>query len=173
MILRFITISALVSSALFAQGFGQYGGRRGYNAAGATTAGSGATHTPPTPAQLAAAELTRIARFLKLDSADTSKLTANTTLVGYLETEATALQTDAATLKTAYSTLATDIGTSNTKDAAAQESTIETTASGSLQARVTAAGQVVAELPNAGLSVTLTSAQLTSVSRLLISGGYF
>ncbi len=94
-------------------------------------------------------------------------------LVGYLETEATALQTDAATLKTAYSTLATDIGTSNTKDAAAQESTIETTASGSLQACVTAAGQVVAELPNAGLSVTLTSAQLTSVSRLLISGGYF
>lgn len=169
MISRLFIVPVFITATLFAQGFGGPYGRRTY--AGAN--GSTTTTTPPTPAQLAAAELTRIARFLKLDSADTSKLTANTTLVGYIEAEETALQANAAALKTAYSTLATDIATGNSRDATAQEGTITTAVSSNFQTRVTAAGQVVQALPSAGLSVTLTSAQLTSVARLLIGGGGF
>ena len=159
--LKLFIIPALMVPALFAQG------REGYTRG----AGSGATHTPPTPAQLAANELTMIARLLKLDSADTSKLTGNATLVGYIETEQSSLQTNAAALKAAYSALATDIATNNTKDAGSQETTIETTNNSSFQARVTAASQIVAALPGAGLSVTLTSAQLTSVAQSLVRGG--
>jgi hypothetical protein len=164
MTIRFLIASALITTGLFAQGFG----RR----AGASNGSN--THTPPTPAQLAAAELTRIARFLKLDSADTSKLTGNATLAGYLETEETTLQTNATTLKTAYAALATDVATNDTKDAATQESTIQTGVNSNFLARVTAAGQVVTALPGAGLSVTLTSDQLTGVAKLLISdrGGF-
>lgn len=157
---RFIIISALATSALFAQGFGR---QRGAN--------SGGTHTPPTPAQLAASELTQIGRILRLDSADTSKLTGNTTLVSAIEAEQTTLQANATTLKTAYSTLATDVAGNNTADATAQENTIQTTTASNLKARVMAASQVVAALPGAGLSVSLTSAQLTSVAQFLIRGG--
>lgn len=158
--LKLFIAAALMVPALFAQG------PRGHNGG----AGSGATHTPPTPAQLAANELTMIARLLKLDSADTSKLTGNATLVGYLETEQSSLQANASTLKTAYGALATDVATNNTKDASSQVSTIEAATNSNFQTRVTAATQVVAALPGAGLSVTLTSAQLTSVAQALIHG---
>ncbi len=164
---RLLIIPALITTGLFAQGFGGPYGRR------AGTSNASSTHTPPTPAQLAAAELTRIARFLKLDSADTSKLTGNATLAGYIEAEETTLQGNATTLKTAYTALATDVATGNTNDATTQEGKIQTAVNGDFQARVTAASQVVAALPGAGLSVTLTSAQLTSVAQLLIGGGGF
>jgi hypothetical protein len=81
--LKFFLFPALMAAALFAQR-------------------PNSTHTPPTPAQLAANELTRIARFLKLDSANTSKLTGNTALVGDIEAEQTALQASSASLKAAY-----------------------------------------------------------------------
>ncbi len=163
MIQRILITPVLITTALFAQGFGgQFASRR--------STGSAASRTAPTPAQLAAAELTRIARFLRLDSSDTSKLTGNASLVGYIETEQSALLTNAATLKTAYSALATDIATNNSKDAAVQQTTIQTTVNSGLQVRVTAAGQVTGALPSAGLSVSLTPAQLTSVARLLIGG---
>jgi hypothetical protein len=129
------------------------------------------SHTPPTPAQLAANQLTRIAQFLKLDSANTSKLTGNASLVGDIETEQTVLQANAATLKAAYSTLATDIATNNTSDAAKQESTIETTINSNFRARIAAAGKVVPALPSAGLSVTLSPTQLAGVAQLLLNGG--
>jgi hypothetical protein len=48
------------------------------------------THAQPTLVQLSANQLSRIARFLKLDSADTFKLTGNTSLAG--QAEQTALQ---------------------------------------------------------------------------------
>jgi hypothetical protein len=129
------------------------------------------SHTPPTPGQLAANQLTRVARFLKLDSANTSKLTGNASLVGDIETEQSALQANVATLKAAYSTLATDIATNNTSDAAKQEGTIVTMINSNFQARIAAAGKVVSALPNVGLSVTLSPTELTGVAQLLLNGG--
>ena len=144
MILKLSIIAAFITTTMFAQGFGGQYGRRSYNPAAQASGGS---VTVRTPAQLAAAELTRIARFLKLDSADTSKLTGSSTLVGFIEAEQTTLQTNAAALKTAYTALATDLATNNTKDSAAQETTIQNTVNSSFTARVTAASQVVTALP--------------------------
>jgi hypothetical protein len=149
---KFLIFPALMATVLFAQR-------------------PATSHTPPTPGQLAASQLTRIARFLKLDSANTSKLTGNASLVGDIETEQSALQANAATLKAAYGTLATDISNSNTSDAAKQESTIEATVNSNFQARIAAAGKVVSALPSVGLSVTLSPAQLAGVAQLLLNGG--
>jgi hypothetical protein len=149
---KFLICSALMAAVMFAQR-------------------PRTSHTPPTQGQLAANQLRRIARFLKLDSADTSKLTGNASLVGEIETEQTALQANAATLKAAYSTLATDIVTNNTSDAAKQESTIEAALNSNFQTRIAAAGKVVSALPSVGLAVNLSSTQLTSVAQLLINGG--
>jgi hypothetical protein len=158
---KFLIVPALMAGALLAQ---DPGPRRG-------AAGTG-THTPPTAAQMAANELTMIARYLKLDSADTTKLTGSTALVADIESEQATLQANAATLKTAYTALATDIATSNTKDVATQVSTIETTTASSLAARVKAAGLVVAALPGLAFATAPTPAQLTGVAQMLVGGGF-
>jgi len=160
--LRFLIIPALMASALLAQGPG--GPRRG----SATTG----TRTPPTAAQLAANELTMVARYLKLDSADTTKLTGDTGLVAAVEAEQATLQTNAATLKTAYAALATDIATNITKDIPTQVGTIETTTASNLAARVKAAGVIVAALPSLAFATAPTTAQLTGVAHMLIGSGF-
>jgi hypothetical protein len=162
---RFLVVTALISVTVFAQGPGGrgFGGPR--NAAG--------KGTPPTPAQLAANQLTMIARYLKLDSAQTSALTGDTALVSEVETAQGVLQSNATTLKTAYSSLAADIAAGNTGDEAKQESTIETTDAAGLQARATLAAQILAALP--GLGITTTSTQQAGVAQMLVrgSGGRF
>jgi hypothetical protein len=102
MTLRFL-ISALITTALFAQV------RGGFGRPGSANGNSSRSSTPPTAAQLAAGQLQTVARFLGLDSAQTSALTENTTLVTELTSEETTLQSNATTLQTDYSALATDL----------------------------------------------------------------
>lgn len=157
----FLIVATLTAATAFAQGPGGRGFAHRNNTTG--------THTPPTPAQLAANQLTVIARYLGLNSSQTSALTGDTALVTEVETEQSALQNNATTLKTAYSTLATDIASGNTGDESKQQSTIEATNAADLQARVTLAGQVLAALP--GLGITATSSQQAGVAQLLVRGG--
>jgi hypothetical protein len=157
-------IPALMATSVLAQGPGGFGGRR---PDGVTR---GTPRTPPTAAELAANELTLIARFLKLDSALTSALTGDTGLVADLTTEQTTLQTDAATIRAADKALAADVAAGNTTDEAVQEATIETTTEVGLQARVTAAGQVLSALP--GLGISVSPAQAARLAQMLIGGRF-
>jgi hypothetical protein len=158
-------IPALITSSLFAQGpggFGRYGRPNG---------NSNTSPTPPTPAQLAARQLQSVARFVGLDSAQTSALTGNTTLTGELTTEETTLQANAMTLKTDYSTLATQL-ISSPSAVPAELTTIEGLVSANLALRVTAAGQIIAALQ--ALSPALSSpqtAQLPNLVQRLVGGG--
>jgi hypothetical protein len=158
--LKLLIIPALMTTALLAQGPGGPGGPR---------RAAASTHTPPTAAQMAANELTMIARYLKLDSAQTSSLTGNSALVTDIEAEQAGLTSAGTALKTAYGNLATAVsgGTSPT----AAETAIATASASSLAARVAAAGQVLTALK--GLGITLTTAQETGVAQLLIRGGGF
>jgi hypothetical protein len=124
---------------------------------------------PPSPAQLAADELTMIGRFLKLDAAGISKLTGDSLLVTDLTNEQTTLQTEGEALRKARKALATDVATGNSADAITQENAIQTAETAALQARVTAAGQVLAELPKLG--DTVSSTQATSLAGMLTGGG--
>jgi hypothetical protein len=161
----FLITATLTATSALAQGPGGFGDHRP-NGDGTR----GASRTPPTAAQLAANELTMVARFLKLDSALTSALTGDTGLVADLTTEQTTLQANATTISAAYKALATDVAAGKTADETAKEATIETTNNLSLQARVTAAGQVLSALPSLGISVSST--QAASVTRMLIGGRF-
>jgi hypothetical protein len=164
--LRLLIIPALMATALFAQGPGGPGGfgpRR-------DSAGGAGTHTPPTAAQLAASQLTMIARYLRLDSAQTSTLTATTDpLVAALTTEETALQGYAATLKTAHTALVASIVAGAPSTSA--EGTIEMTNASILSTRATAAALVLQTLPSLGIAVSTT--QATGLAQMLSGGGGF
>jgi hypothetical protein len=158
-------IPVVMATSLFAQGPGGFGRPGGPNG------NSNTSSTPPTPAQLAARQLQLAARFLNLDSAQTSALTGNTALSSELTTEETTLQNNAATLKTDYSTLATQlIGAPAATPA--ELTAIEPLITANLQTRVTIAGQIVAALQ--ALSPALSSqqtAQLPNLVGVLVGGG--
>jgi hypothetical protein len=135
-------------------------GPRGYNR------NSNTSQTPPTPAQLAARQLQAIARFLGLDSAQSSALTGNTNLASELTTEETTLQTNAATLKTDYGTLAADL-LSSPASIPAEVTTIQTLLNADFQARITAAGQIVSALQALSGNVALTSQQTAKLPNLV------
>jgi hypothetical protein len=161
----FLIVATLTATSVFAQGPGGFGDHRP-NGGGP----QGTSRTPPSAAQLAANELTMVARFLRLDSALTSALTGDTGLVADLTTEQTTLQTNAATISAAYKALATDVAAGKTADEAVQETTIETTNNLGVQTRVTAAGQVLSALP--GLGISLSSTQAANLARMLIGGRF-
>jgi hypothetical protein len=163
--LTFLIVATLMITPVFAQGPGGFGNNR--PGLGGTW---GTPRTPPSAAQLAANELTMVARMLRLDSALTSTLTGDTGLVADLTAEQTTLQTDALALSAAYKALASDVAAGKTADEAVQESTIESTNNLSLQARVTAAGQVLSALPSLGISVSST--QAASLAHMLIGGRF-
>jgi hypothetical protein len=151
-ILAFLGLS--IASSLFAQGRPDFDrGRK----------------NPPTPAQLAANELTMIGRFLRLDAAGISKLTGDSLLVTDLTNEQAALQSSGNALRAARKALAADVASGNSADAVAQQNAIQTAETAALQARVTAAGQVLAELPKLG--ITVNSNQATALAQMLTGGG--
>ena len=166
--LRLLIIPALMATALFAQGQGGFGGRRGTNG---NANRSSVPQSQLTPAQLAARQMEMVATFLHLDSDQTSALMENTALLGLLTTEATTLETNAATLKIQYSTLATQlIGAPSATPA--ELSAIQGLITTDLQLRVTAAGEIVSALQN--LSPALSTQQSASLPRLigaLVGGG--
>jgi hypothetical protein len=162
-VMKLLVIPVLIATALLAQGPGGFAGRRG--------ADGNSNKTPPTAAQLAARELHRIATFLRLDSAQTSALTGNSTLVGQLTAEETSLQANAATLKTDYSTLATQlIGAPSVTPA--ELATIESLRNTDLQLRITAAAQILSALQilSPGLSTEQT-ANLPGLIHMLAGNG--
>ena len=141
-----------------------FGGRRGNATPGPHT------FTPPTAPQLAAGQLTHIARFLKLDSAATSKLTGDAVLVADFEAQQTTHQKNATALSAAYAALAADLAPGgNAADSVKQEGIINTANSSNLAAGIAVAQAVLAELPHLG--ITVTAAQATGVARMLIGGG--
>jgi hypothetical protein len=170
--LQFVIIPALVipvlmSTVLLAQDPSappNFGGRR-------ANANSGSnTFTPPTPAQLGAGQLTSIARYLKLDSATTSKLTGDASLVSDIETQQATRQANATALSAAYAALAADLAPGGSgADLVKQEGIINNANSSNLAAGVAAAQAVLTELPHLG--ITVTSAQSAGVARMLIGGG--
>jgi hypothetical protein len=161
--LRLLITSALIVTALSAQGPGAFRGRRGND--------GNSPSTPPTAAQLAARELQRSATYLGLDSAQTSALTSNTALVSKLTSEQTTLQTNQATLKTDYSTLATQViaGPAATP---AELAAIQGLVNTNLQLRVTAAGEIVAALQSLTPALTAEqTAKLPGLVGMLATGG--
>jgi hypothetical protein len=163
-----LVIPVLMGTVLLAQDPGappSVGGRRG----NATSAPH--TFTPPTAAQLAAGQLTNIARYLKLDFLATSKLTGDATLVADIETEQTTRQKNATALSAARTALAADLAPGgNAADIVKQETIINTANSSNLAAGIAAAQTVLAELPHLG--ITVTSAQATGIAQMLIGGGF-
>jgi hypothetical protein len=159
-----LLIPVLITTSLFAQGPGGFGRPGGPN--------SNASPTPPTPAQLAARQLQAVARFLDLDSAQTSALTGNTTLTSELTTEETTLQTNATTLKTDYSTLATQL-ISSPSAVPAELTAIEGLMNANLQLRVTAAGQIIAAVQALSGNLALSSQQTAKLPNLIgmLAGG--
>lgn len=150
----FPLVGLFIASSLFAQGRPDFD--RG-------------PKNPPTPAQLAANELTMIGRFLRLDAAGISKLTGDSLLVTDLTNEQAALQSSGYALRAARKALAADVAGGNSADAVTQENAIQTAETAALQARVTAAGQVFAELPKLG--ITVNSNQATALAQMLTGGG--
>lgn len=157
---RLLIISALMATALFAQGPGGPGGPGGGRQAG----GTHTAPTPPTPAQAATRQLNMLAGFLRLDATQTTQLLASP-LLGQLTAEETTLQANAALLKTDWTTTEATIAGGGTPDL----SGINTANAANLAARVTAAAQVLTELK--ALGVTLTSNQQTGLINLLVRGG--
>jgi hypothetical protein len=161
--LRFLIIPALMATVLLAQAPPS---RRGY-ASGGTSKG---TYTPPTAEQLATAQATMIARFLRLDSANTTTLV--TALVGTstspLWAEETALLGYATTLNSDSAKVVSDIagGSSTTKDAG----DVNTDNSNIYDARVTAAAAVVNEL-NVVMKLGISGNQLNGVIQMVLGGG--
>ncbi len=149
-----------MATALFAQGPGGF--RRQSNGTNAPATAP----TPPTPTQAATRQLNMIAGFLRLDAAQTTALLASP-LLGQLTTEETTLLGNAATLKTDWGIVDTAIAANPTT--VPDLTAIEGLNNGSLAARVTAAGQVLVELKNLG--VTLTSNQQTGLINMLVGGG--
>jgi hypothetical protein len=156
-----LIIPALMVTALFAQAQG-FNGRRGPGGNTATTT------TAPTPEQAATREVNLISSALRLGAADTTAmLAALACATCALTTEQTTLQTNAVTLKTDWTTLTTDLTTKASTTATVNA--INALQLSNLEARVTAAGAVLAELTT--LKVTLTSAQETELIQLLVGGG--
>jgi hypothetical protein len=173
--LKFLIIPALIATTVFAQGPGGFGGPGPRGQFGGTP---GTPPTPPTPEQAATREANMISMALRLSSANTSALVADlacassaTTVTSTtpcaLTAEQNVLQANAAALKTDFTTLATELTTpSSTTATVTAINGLELT---NLEARVAAAGAVLAEL--ATLKVTLTSAQETNLVNLLVHGG--
>ena len=162
MTLKSLIIPALMSISLFAQNRGGFGGPRGF--------ASGTSTTAPTPAQLATRELQMVAAFVGLDATQAATLSGNSALVADLTTEQTALQAESPALKTAYTALATSVAGTPAALPTATLTEIDGLTASSLQARVTATGQVVTALGSLGL----TSTQQGKVPHLisaLVEGG--
>jgi hypothetical protein len=157
---RLLIISALMATALFAQGPGGPGGPGGRRQAN----GPNTAPTPPTPAQAATRQLNMLAGFLRLDAAQSTQLLASP-LLGQLTTEETTLQTNAAILKADWTTAEATIAGGGTPDL----SGINTANAGNLAARATAASQVIAALK--ALGVTVSSNQQTMLINMLVRGG--
>lgn len=79
------------------------------------------------------------------------------------------LQASAATLKTDWAALTTELSSTPPTSTSATVTAINGVELSNLEARVAAAGAVIAEL--ATLKVTLTSTQQTSLISLLVRGG--
>jgi hypothetical protein len=163
---RFLLIPVLITTAAFAQG-------RRFQ----TTPNGSAP--PPTPEQAATREGNMIAAAVGLSAANTSALLADlacassatsvtATTPCALTAEQNVLQANAATLKTSYSTLATELSSTPPGSTAATVTAINGVELVNLEARVAAAGAVLAELDN--LKVTLTSTQQTQFINRLVSG---
>jgi hypothetical protein len=173
-----LAIPALMTTALFAQGPGGFGNRgRSNGTQGATSATPG---TPATPEQLATREVNRISTALRLTSANTSTLLANLACASSatsvtvstpcaLTAEQNVLQANAATVKTDWTTLATELSGTPPTSTSATVVAINGVELSNLEARVAAAGAVLAELSS--LKVTLTSTQQTNLLGLLVRGG--
>jgi hypothetical protein len=160
-----LIIPVLIATALFAQGPGAFGGRRGQ---GSGT--PGATPTPPTPEQAATREVNLISAALRLTTAQTTALLADLACASCaLTTQQTALQANAATLKTDWTALAAELTSAPPGSTTTTVSAINGLELSNLEARVAAAGAVLAEL--ATQKVTLTSAQQTTVVNLVVRGG--
>ena len=159
--LRFLIVPAMMATALIAQ---DPSPRRG-------VATGTHTFTPPTPAQLAANQLTMIARYLRLDSTQTSALLADKALAGDIENEQATLQANATKLKT-------DITALNAAIVAAPKATPDVSAINTLNAlnlaaKAQLAGGVLSEIEtNSSLGITLTAAQKTGIANLILGGGF-
>jgi hypothetical protein len=167
--LRLFIIPALMVSALCAQGPGGFYGRRGQ--------GPGTPGTPPalpTPEQAANQEVNMIVRALNLNTTDATALrtdlacasgattvTASTPCA--LTVEQYVLQTNAAAIQTNWTNLIASLSDSSAVTA------INAAELSDLQARVAAAGAVLAELTN--LKITLTSTQQTNLITILVRDG--
>jgi hypothetical protein len=171
--LRLLVIPVLVATALFAQGPGALGGRRGL-------ATSATPPPPPTPEQLATREVNTISTALRLTTTQTSALLADlacassaTTVTPTTPCALTAaqnvLQANAATLKTDWATLSTELSSTPPGSTATTVTAINGVELSNLDARVAAAGAVLTEF--ATLKVTLTSNQETTLVNILIRGG--
>jgi hypothetical protein len=158
--LKFLIVPALMTTALFAQNRGGFGPRTS----------NGATATPPTAGELATRELQMVSAFLSLDATQTSTLIGNTGLVADLTTEETTLQGNRTALQTDYTSLGASIAAVPPTSTTAAVADISTRTAANLQARVTAAGQIVTALGSLGL----TSTQQGKVPKLvtaLVDGG--
>lgn len=111
-----------------------------------------------------------VATYLGLDASQTSTLVNNTTLASELGAEQTTLQTNRASLKTAYTALGTSIASAPATPPTSTVSEISTLEAANLQARVTAAGQVVTALAPLGLTSTQQGKVATLVQRLVDGG---
>jgi hypothetical protein len=171
--LRLITllIPALTATALLAQGPGGFGGRGTPDNPAAT---------PPTPEQLATREVNRISTALRLTTAETSALltdlacassatTVAATTPCALTAEQSVLQANAATLKTDWATLGTELSATPPTSTTSTVGAINGLELSNLEARVAAAGAVLAELTT--LKVTLTSTQQTNLIGIVVRGG--
>jgi hypothetical protein len=173
--LRFLIIPAFMATALFSQGplgFGNVNSQTG-GMSGASPA------TPPTAEELATREVNIISIALRLNHTDASDLltdlacassattvTASTPCA--LTAEENVLQANAATLKTDWAELVTELSSTPPASTTATVEAINGLELSNLEARVAAAGAVLAELTT--LKVTLTPNQETILINLLVHG---
>jgi hypothetical protein len=170
---RRVIIPALMASVLFAQGRGGFGPRGGDNGT------TGNNSTPPTAEQLATREVNLISMALRLSTTETSAMLTDlacassaTTVIATtpcaLTAEQNVLHADAATLKTDWTALASDLASTPPTSTSATVTAINGLELSNLEARVGAAGAVLAEL--ATLKVTLTATDQTKLLNLLVHG---
>lgn len=160
---KFLIIPALMANVIFAQGPGP----RGFGG----TSGAPHTFTPPTAQQLAAAQLSNIARYLRLDSTDTSKLVGDNVLIAAVEALQKTQQANATALSAAYAALAADLAPGGkASDVSTQEGIINGSNASNLTAGITAVQAVLPELAHDGFTISAT--QASGIARLLIGGGF-
>jgi hypothetical protein len=169
--LRLLVIPAFMAAALFSQGPDGFG-----NVNGQTSGMS----TSPTPEQLATREVNIISIALRLTHTDASALLADLACASSATTvtpstpcaltaEENVLQANAATLKTDWAELVTELSSTPPASTTTTVGAINGLELSNLEARVAAAGAVLAELTT--LKVTLTAAQQTNLINLLVHGG--